>query len=388
MNRRFIPLLCLLSTSYAWAGNVSVNEAALAAQSVPRPNYGSMVTNEKRDDVVNTDFIGDTSSLSDLRGESGMGDLFTPGSNKANACLNQNNPECLAVQLVYQGGANKPELTEEEKDNILGAYENVIDNADQLVGESGSLVSTETHCETVSTVIPGLSEIEVCDEASAGIVSGTCSEGWAMEMGTRELYRCHTQALSDTKVCHIDREALYHTENRYACVKAPAQFKDTKCTVPVTVNIQKTYPYQCRVEQTPPSTQTCVKTLSVDIIPACPTDQRASVSLKPFTEVGYSGSASNLTAHVSYRCSDQMEVTVKFGTRAMGTFTQAPASVTKTNRIEFVISLAIIKKSNRDYYEVTITNTDKGKGTRTVTVELPILLPNHQEMDSWEVVCR
>ena len=155
MKRSLQGLILLLAFGNACAANVSVNDAALAAQSVPRPNYGSIVTNDNRNDVINKDFIGDTSDLSDLRNESGMGDLFTPGSNKANACLSKDDPECLAVQLVYQGGANKPELSEEEKDKILGEYEEVIGNADDLIGSAGDIVSSETHCETVSTVITG-----------------------------------------------------------------------------------------------------------------------------------------------------------------------------------------------------------------------------------------
>ena len=108
---------CLLVISpFCPAKDVTVNEAALAAQSVPRPNYGSIVTNDKRNDVISKDFVGDTSDLSNLRDKHGMGDLFTPGSNKANGCLSKNDPECLAVQLVYQGGANKPKLDPNDKD--------------------------------------------------------------------------------------------------------------------------------------------------------------------------------------------------------------------------------------------------------------------------------
>ena len=154
MRLSFVLSLILISTE-ALAGNVSVNDAAAAAQTVERPNYGSIVTNDERNDVVNKDFIGDTSDLSNLRPESGMGDLFTPGADKANGCLSKNDPECLAVQLVYQGGANKPELSGEEKDKILGEYQDTIENADSIIGDAGSIVSTETHCETVTTVIPG-----------------------------------------------------------------------------------------------------------------------------------------------------------------------------------------------------------------------------------------
>lgn len=389
MIKRSLPgLILLLALGNACAGNVSVNDAALAAQSVPRPNYGSIVTNDNRNDVINKDFIGDTSDLSDLRNESGMGDLFTPGSNKANACLSKDDPECLAVQLVYQGGANKPELSDEEKNKILGEYEEVIGNADDLIGSAGDIVSSETHCETVSTVIPGLSEIEVCDEASGGVVTGTCSEGWTMEMGTRELYRCHTNAVSEAKTCRIEKEVLSHTENRYSCVKAPAEYNDAKCTVPVTVDVKKTYPYQCTIEKSPPTTKTCIRTLGVEIIAPCTADQKTNASLKVFKEVGYNATGINLNATVSYACSDSMKVTVKIGTRTMGSFTSAPSSFTATNRIPFIFSIEQFERGGRTFYTITITNQDTGKGTQTVSTEMQIYKPQHGEIEHWETVCR
>lgn len=388
IKRSLSGLVLLLAMGNVCAGNVSVNDAALAAQSVPRPNYGSIVTNDNRNDVINKDFIGDTSDLSDLRNESGMGDLFTPGSNKANACLSKDDPECLAVQLVYQGGANKPELSGEVKDKILGEYEDVIGNADDLIGSAGDIVSSETHCETVSTVIPGLSEIEVCDEATGGIVTGTCSEGWTMEMGTRELYRCHTNAVSEAKTCRIEKEVLSHTENRYSCVKAPAEYNDAKCTVPVTVDVKKTYPYQCTIEKSPPTTQTCIRTLGVEIIAPCTADQKTNVSLKVFKEVGYNATGVNLNATVSYACSNSMKVTVKIGTRTMGSFTSAPSSFTATNRIPFIFSIEQFERGGRTFYTITITNKDTGKGTRTVSTEMQVYKPQHGEIEHWETVCR
>ena len=83
-----------------------------------------------------------------------------------------------------------------------------------------------------------------------------------------------------------------------------------------------------------------------------------------------------------------MSMTIKFGSRPMATFTSAPATVKKTLRIEFVMSVRQYTKEERDFYEVTITNTDKGKGTRTVTVTLPLLRPNHKEIERWETVCK
>ena len=387
MKKTLVCLCLLLKTASVLAGDVSVTDAAAAAQSVARPNYGQIVTGSMRDDVINKDFVGDTSDLTGLRDKHGMGDLFTPGSNKANSCLSKNDPECLAVQLVYQGGANKPELDEAEKEEILKDYENTINQAGDLVGEAGSIVSTDTKCETVTTVIPGLSEIEVCDETTASLVTGTCSEGWTMDKTLFELYRCN-KGEETTEVCQILRDVQSHTENRYSCVKDDGETQQNACAVPVTVDVEKRYPYQCTIEAEPPKTTTCIETLKIDVIPPCTSEQRITLDLTPFKDVGYSGTAPNMKANITYTCVDGVHVTVKIGARAMGTFTSAPSSFTKTNRIEFVFSIKVIRISNRDAYEITITNTDKGKGTRTVKGTMIIYKPKHQEIEIWEKACR
>ena len=93
--RLISPVILFFVTQSAWAADISVNDAAAAAQTVERPSYSTIVTNDKRNDVVNKDFVGDTSDLSNLRPESGMGDLFTPGADKANGCLSKKEMKIL-----------------------------------------------------------------------------------------------------------------------------------------------------------------------------------------------------------------------------------------------------------------------------------------------------
>ena len=81
-------------------------------------------------------------------------------------------------------------------------------------------------------------------------------------------------------------------------------------------------------------------------------------------------------------------MTVKFGPRTMGTFTEVPSSFTKTYQIEFTVSLDLIQEDGHDRYVITITNTDVGKGTRTVTASIPVRKPEPQIVDHWENVCR
>ena len=112
------------------------------------------------------------------------------------------------------------------------------------------------------------------------------------------------------------------------------------------------------------------------------------MSLKVFKEVGYNATGVNLNATVSYACSNSMKVTVKIGTRTMGSFTSAPSSFTATNRIPFIFSIEQFERNGRTFYTITITNKDTGKGTRTVSTEMQVYKPEHGEIEHWETVCR
>ena len=79
------------------AKNITAEEAAGAAMTVERPAFENMLTHDSRNDTIPKDAVGSTDDLTQLRGEDGMGDLFTPASGKANACLDVNETKCLAV---------------------------------------------------------------------------------------------------------------------------------------------------------------------------------------------------------------------------------------------------------------------------------------------------
>lgn len=368
------------------AKSITAEEAAGAAMTVERPAFENMLTHDSRNDTIPKDAVGSTDDLTQLRGEDGMGDLFTPGSGKANACLDANDPECLAVQLVYQGGANPPSLSDEDKNQIFDGYDDVKDNVEDIVGEADDMVSSDIRCETVTTVIPGRSEIEVCD-IGEGVTSATCSEGWTMDKGLEFIYRCHLLSTGSTEVCQLTHEVLYHHENRYQCKKEDAVYENVGCTIPVTVNVDKTYPYTCKTQTAQDIQKRCVRTLNVTAEPGCVDDRKLIERLNIFKDVGYSGSSTQMRANVTLDCGPSLLMRIKFGNKTMVTFTESPSTVTATYRIEFVLSIRNVTIDGVDRYEVTITNTDTGQGTRIITFTMPVITNEDRVTDSWSEVC-
>lgn len=356
-----------------------------AAKEMAIPDYSSIVNHDTQAAVIDKNAIGDTDDLSQLKGEDGMGDITTPGLEEATRCLaDAKDPKCLAVQLVYEGAANPPSLTETEKDQLLNDYQTVIGNAGDIAGEASDWVSTDIVCETVTTVIPGREELEICEVGEVP-QTGTCEAGWEMVTATRYLYRCHILETSRPS-CSIHREAVTHNESIYQCVHSPEERVDEVCAVPAEVSVTKIYPYSCRVSTGEEFTQTCVKTLRVTVIPGCSVPLERTLSLTKFASVGFDATGSAGTLRVRVPCSDTFSaITLMIGSRALGRFTAVPQTVSATYRIGWTFSIRALDEAN---YEIIVSNKDTGLGVVTDTLTVPVNRKSAQTIDTWEQTCQ
>ena len=157
-----IPIIFSLYSLGAIA-QVTFEDAANAAKSVPLPAFESIVTKATMDSTLPPSSVGDTTPLSLLRGENGMGDLHTPGYQKSLACDTQNDPECLAIQVLKRGSANPPKLDEKTIENVIKNHTEIVTNSTALLGDLAGLGHTEKVCKKIESVIPGQSATQVCD---------------------------------------------------------------------------------------------------------------------------------------------------------------------------------------------------------------------------------
>lgn len=363
---------------------LTLQEAAQAAQSVATPSYGEILTHEKRVEILPPDAIGNTSELEKLKGNDGMGDILTPATNKTNACLKSGDPECLAIQVVKKNAAIAPDLDPGFVDDIHKGYQDIIGNANDITEGGSDIVSSEIHCETVETVIPGRSEIEVCDEGT-GTTSLTCTQGWEMSEKLNILYHCALQSTSSSQVCTIERKVHSHVDVIASCLATPAQVDSQSCRFYNDAVIDVAFPYQCQIKESATKAPTCIKTLSVEVIPACDTTFISNTSMKVFKEVGYNASTRYQSLRVEQSCADTFKpIRIRFGSRTVGQFSEIPQTVNLTYILNFVAT--IVKDGNG--YLITLTNVDQGQGTRTIQTRHPILSKQIQEIDHFKETCQ
>ena len=145
------------------------------------------------------------------------------------------------------------------------------------------------------------------------------------------------------------------------------------------------FPYQCQIKESATKAQTCIKTLSVEVIPACDTTFISNTSMKVFKEVGYNASTRYQSLRVEQSCSDTFKpIRIRFGSRTVGQFSEIPQTVNLTYILNFV---ATIEKDGNGYL-ITLTNVDQGQGTRTIQTRHPILSKQIQEIDHFKETCQ
>ena len=128
-----IPIIFSLYSLEAIA-HVTFENAANAAKSVPLPAFEFIVTKATIDSTLPPSSVGDTTPLSSLRGDNGMGDLHTPGYQKSLACDTQNDPECLAIQVLKRGSASPPKLDEKTIEKVIKNHTEIVTNSTPLLG--------------------------------------------------------------------------------------------------------------------------------------------------------------------------------------------------------------------------------------------------------------
>ena len=377
----------------ALAENLTFEKAGEAARQVTVPNFSDFLTQQKMNETLPPSSFGDTSGLSDLRGEKGLGDIKTPGLNKAIACDTKNDPECLAIQMLRYGSANNPKLDETTEAQIKNDHQSVITNKDSILGDLTNLGSKERVCETVETVIPGQSATEICDiTTGSGTSQGMCEEGWEENKSLLVYYLCTMNALDVTNACTVKTTALTHTEDIYQCTDRSATYETRTCDVPATVTVKKTYPYTCPITMAEATKKRCVKTLEVITTPTCNggAGQDISLRVKTFTDYGWTADPweRSFKAHMSCGTSlTDFTLTIQ-SSIYNGTVTSAPFTTRSTSYgLDFIISFRVFEKNYMPHWEVSVTNIDAGLGSITLVDSIPFRLINHQERDVWTETC-
>ena len=374
--------------------NITFEEAGALARQVKVPDFAKYLTKESMNTTLPPSSFGDTQSLSDLRGEKGLGDIKTPGLNKAIACDTKTDPECLAIQMLRYGSANNPSFDETTKEAIRTEYDQVMGNKDVLLGDLTQLGSHERVCETIETVIPGQKATEVCDITTAtGSTQGQCQEGWEESKSLLVFYQCTMNALDVTNACTVTTTALTHSEDIYQCTDRKPTYETRTCDVPANVVVTKTYPYTCPITMAEEKKTSCVRTLNVVVTPLCSTNPSETIRLNPFREnYGWKPSSSYLRLEATLTCAETLSaitLTFKSAGSVVATMSSFPASTTITIK-DFAMTIDVkrVTIDAQPYLEVLVTNVDTGQGTTTIATNLLMQTTKQQEHDVWSESCQ
>ena len=387
-----IPIIFSLYSLSAIA-QVTFEDAANAAKSVPLPAFESIVTKATMEATLPPSSVGDTTALSLLRGENGMGDLHTPGYQKSLACDTKNDPECLAIQVLKRGSANPPKLDEKTVENVIKNHTEIVSNSTPLLGDLAGLAHTEKVCEKVESVIPGQAATQVCDITQATTATeSTCEEGWRETRSPWTSYVCTMNALEEQNACWVSTTPVTHDERIFTCTDRKAIVNDFACDVPATVTVEKTYPYTCPVKLAAETKKKCVRTLNVVVTPLCSQNPSETIRLNPFREnYGWKPSSSYLRLEATLTCAatlDAITLTFKSAGSVVATMSTFPASTTITIK-DFAMTIDVqrVTIDAHPYLEVLITNVDTGQGTTTIATNLLMQTQTQQEHDVWSESC-
>ncbi len=399
---RVIGMMLAITPVIAW-GQVSVEDAGRAAREVPLPAFESYLTEATVKNTLPPTSVGDTSSLSVLRGEDGMGEIREPGLAKAIACDTRNDPECLAIQMLRYGAANRPRFDDETSTAIREGLGALYEQTDTTLGDLASLSSLERVCENVETTVPGQSTSHVCDITTLNDSDRLCEEGWKASTSLQVLYACQQKAASITNACEVTTRALTHEEDRMQCIDRAAVAEDRACTVPANVKVTKTYPYTCPITKAAETKKKCVKTLTVGVTPKCTSAVTLpDISISPWkNDLGWNGNSRYSAFSLSLACSNTFSLTITLGSRlARPQYTATLTNINGTAQLvtsshtingktaTFKITAKQVWVDNIDHIQVTITNVDNGNGVRTSTSALTQWWkPSITQRDVWSETC-
>lgn len=147
-------------------------EAVRAARSAQLPDFGAMVREADKSELLDAFGGGDLSLASEQSSlyRNGAGELYGPASARVAGCRSASDPECRAVQVLDKGFPERPDVDGD-----------VLAGRDQIIGGSGSVppgISTDVGtCRDFVVSVPPQTSTEVC-RAGGWFEDAACSTGW------------------------------------------------------------------------------------------------------------------------------------------------------------------------------------------------------------------
>ena len=270
-------------------------EAVRAARSTTLPKWKDISGQQSQ--VLSGFGGGDRSLVSreESYWQSGAGDLYAPSVSRTVGCRSASDPECLAVQVLDKGFADRPAVP----DSMLAGRDEIIS------GLGGPPAGTNPGvCQDFSIALPAIRQEMTCS-AGAPFIDQTCSTGWETTNAvdyTR--WACFVKEdLTKAFTCRVPAGFTTTTETHYACRfdgSALAPEREERILTQATASA--VFPASCRAPQRSVTTVTCSETLTVSGAPSCTTGTSASVSASGDAALKSDGCSGFDTLTLSHTC--------------------------------------------------------------------------------------
>ena len=249
----------------------AVEEAVEAGRGTPVPDFEALSKGAAVTDFVEAN-TGSTAGIEALR-QNGQGELYSPGRSQADACWQENDPRCLAVQMVDKGSTNRPVLDPDLAGDLIAGRDEVIDDADDMIDLGGTGSSTGT-CREHTTVIGKPEETLTCEvrttETPGASVEETCSHRFDEIVDEKSVWACsNTYKEESDETCSIPVVVKQETTTTLVCLEGKKDAQTETCPVTVTPAQKEKHYASCLKPEYRSVTRTCTRRLVVQAQASC-----------------------------------------------------------------------------------------------------------------------
>lgn len=224
----------------------AVEAAVEAARKTPLPDYAGLQSSGDIKDVLER-VTGDTTAIESLR-QNGQGILFAPGRTEADRCRGEDDPTCLAVQVVDRASTDRPSIDPDESGDLMGGRDEVVDNAGDIVDVEGNGSSTGT-CRPHSQTVQKPSVTHTCDVrvgSESTSTTNTCTTAWESILEEASKWVCRiVDRNTFSATCSVPVVVAQETTSTVACWEGVKEPLRETCPVTVTSEVKKKFLAAC-----------------------------------------------------------------------------------------------------------------------------------------------
>jgi len=320
MRRAALFALALLSASSL--AQITPQDAVNEARKIAPPSASSVINATKAAEVVPS--YGTPTATEESYFMEGKGALVPPGQARADDCMNKNDPECVAVQLVRTGRGTRPIVNIPANDPMLQFRDNIVKDPKSALGgyDPTDIATNPESCKNVVKTLPAQYKDAVCD-ITIPASNTSCLQGLEIIVDADHVYKCLQRMYADeTSTCSVGREIVVDADAQYRCIEQTRRTDAAACVVGRSITLDADYLYQCDYRPYKINNYTCQRALSVSGEPGCTEGALYTAHATDPSGLGQDPCDGGDDLYLAYQCSPNLPPTllVQTNTKSFGLY--------------------------------------------------------------------